>query len=560
MGIDHVQLAIPAGAEAERDAERFYGEALGLARVPKPAEMAARGGCWFEGPSVRIHLGVDEPFRPARKAHPAILVDDLDEVAARIIVSGGDVRPARDQPGVVRAHTDDPFGNRIELVESAGPTAESFRVIADHAIFPITLIDPEGMIRWASASIERFFGWDPGSLIGRRFDAIIAPESLAEIHEAFAAIDEAFEITPWGGVGLPVHLLHADGTPVACELAVITTQRTGLPWYVVHTRRVGYERALDLAVEAMAEGAALGDVLMRLVGALEGMVPGSVVAIGDRWSGSQFAVTAGRGGRLLSAEPGAPWTKALETGKDVAVDLGDMSGPVAAMARAEGYEACWVHPVTVPSDAEPVAAIVVWRTRAGRPTRFNWTTVRRVGQLLRLTLQWDRSHSTLRFAATHDPLTGLANRQAFLDRLDAVSASGEDQAAVLYLDLDHFKPVNEHLGHPVGDRVLAAVAGRLLEALRPGDLVARLGGDEFAVLCERLASPEAVEIVADRVLEVIRQPLTPLPGSSFEVCLDASIGVADVGEDSVESVLARADDAMRAAKTAGRGRWIRDRV
>ncbi|HEY8524312.1 MAG TPA: diguanylate cyclase [Acidimicrobiales bacterium] len=446
---------------------------------------------------------------------------------------------------------------RVDPAAAAGPTAEDFRVIADHAIFPLTLVDHEGTVRWASASVERFFGWRPEDVVGRRFDAFVAPESLAETVEAFAVIDEAFEITPWGGVGLPVHLLHADGHAVPCELAVITTQRTGLPWYVVHIRRVGYERALDLAVSAMAEGAPLGDVLARLVGALEQMVPESVVAIGDRWSGTRFSVTAGRTGWMLTPEAGAPWTRALETGKDVAVDGADLSGPVAALARAEGYAACWVHPVTLPGDAEPAAAIVLWRTRPGRPTRFAWTTVRRVGQLLRLTLQWDRSRSTLQFAATHDPLTGLANRQAFLDRLDAVAASGEDQAAVLYLDLDHFKPVNEHLGHPVGDRVLAAVAGRLLDVLRPGDLVARLGGDEFAILCERLSTPAAVETVAARVLEVVRQPIQPLPGSSFEVCLDASIGVADVGAESVESVLARADDALRAAKTAGRGRWVR---
>jgi diguanylate cyclase (GGDEF)-like protein/PAS domain S-box-containing protein len=559
LGLDHVQLAMPPGPEAERDAERFYTEALGLTRIPKPAEMALRGGCWFEGPSVRLHLGVEEPFHPARKAHPAVLVDDLDAVAKRIERAGGEVRPADDVPGTVRAHTDDPFGNRIELVESRGPSPESFRIIADHSIFPMTLIDASGVIRWASASVSRFFGWDPEAIVGQRFDALVAPDSLSEIYEAFTAIDEAFEITPWGGVGLPIDMRHADGSTIACELAVVTTRRTGLPWYVVHIRRVGYEHALDLAIEGMAEGAALGDVLMRLVGALEQMVPGSVVAIGDRWSGTRFSVAAGRGSWLLSPEPGAPWTRALETGKDVAVDGDELSGPVAALARAEGYGACWVHPVTVPGDAEPEAAIVLWRPRPGRPSRFNWTTVRRVGQLLRLTLQWDRSHRTLQFAATHDPLTGLANRQAFLDRLDAVATSGEDQAAVLYLDLDHFKPVNEHLGHPVGDRVLAAVAGRMLDALRPGDLVARLGGDEFAVLCERLASPDAVETVAARVLDVIRQPISPLPGSSFEVCLDASIGVADVGprREPVESVLARADDAMRAAKTAGRGRWVR---
>jgi diguanylate cyclase (GGDEF)-like protein/PAS domain S-box-containing protein len=558
LGLDHVQLAMPPGPEAERDAERFYTGALGLTRVPKPIEMAVRGGCWFESPSVRIHLGVEDPFRPARKAHPAILVEDLDAVSARIAVAGGEVRPASDQPGVRRAHTDDPFGNRIELVEGGGPSAESFRVMADHSIFPITLIDAEGTIRWASASVERFFGWTPSALVGQRFDAVVAPESLTEIYEAFTAIDEAFEVTPWGGVGLPVDLLHADGRTIACELAVVTTRRTGLPWYIVHVRRVGYERALDMAIEAMAEGAALGDVLLRLVSALEHMVPDSAVTIGDRWSGTRFAVTAGPTGRLLTPEPGAPWTKAIETGKDFALELPELSGPVAALARAEGYQACWVHPVTLPTDAEPVAAVVLWRRRPGRPSRFTWTTIRRVGQLLRLTLQWDRSHSTLQFAATHDPLTGLANRQAFLDRLDAVVASGEDQAAVLYLDLDHFKPVNEHLGHPVGDRVLALVAARLLDVLRPGDLVARLGGDEFAVLCERLAAPDAVETVAERVLEVVRHPITPLPGSTFEVCLDASIGVADVGSSSVDSVLARADDAMRAAKTAGRGRWVRD--
>ncbi len=75
IGIDHIQLAMPAGAEA--DARRFYGDLLGLTEIAKPAELAARGGCWFSGPSIQVHLGVEQEFAPARKAHPAFLVADL---------------------------------------------------------------------------------------------------------------------------------------------------------------------------------------------------------------------------------------------------------------------------------------------------------------------------------------------------------------------------------------------------------------------------------------------------------------------------------------------------
>jgi diguanylate cyclase (GGDEF)-like protein len=228
------------------------------------------------------------------------------------------------------------------------------------------------------------------------------------------------------------------------------------------------------------------------------------------------------------------------------------------VAAAEGFAACWVHPVTAPGEAVPVAAIVIWRTRPGPPTRFTWTTVTRVGQLLRLTLQWHRSHRTLQYAASHDQLTGLANRQAFLERLETVASADEGRAAVLFLDLDHFKPINETLGHPVGDRVLAIIADRLVGVLRPGDLVARIGGDEFAVLCERLTGPDDVVPVAHRLLAAVREPIRPQPDYATEVRVDASIGITHIDPaEGVETTLARVDQAMREAKFTGRGRWVR---
>ena len=559
-GIDHVQLAMPPGDEAERAAEGFYCGVLGLVRVPKPP-TANPAGCWFEGPSLRLHLGVEDDFRPAAKAHPALLVDDLDVVAQHIVATGGEVRPADDQPGIRRLHTDDPFGNRIELIQAVGPGPETFEAMAEHSIFPLALIDNAGGIAWLSASVERFFGWDRDELVGHSFAKVVSPRSMAGVIQAFTAIDDAYEVTPWGGVGLPVGLMHADGSEIPCELSVVTTKRTGLPWYIVNVRRAGYERALDLALEAMAGGARLGDVLTRLVGALEQMVPGSAVTIGDRWTGEEFAVVAGDAANLLASDGRTPWARAMASGEDVYVsDLTLLPSPLAALARAEGYAACWVHPVVVAGDGEPVAAIVVWRPRAATPTRFTWNTVRRVGQLLRLTLQWDRSHRTLQYAATHDQLTGLANRLAFLERLTTVAAGGEGRAAVLFLDLDHFKPINETLGHPVGDRVLAVVADRLVSVLRPGDLVARIGGDEFAVLCERLTAADDVEAVAKRLLAAVREPISPRPGLPSEVRVDASIGVTDLDPaEGVDATLARVDQAMREAKITGRGRWVRYR-
>jgi diguanylate cyclase (GGDEF)-like protein/PAS domain S-box-containing protein len=558
LGLDHVQLAMPAGAEAEREAERFYGEVLGLRRVPKPPALALRGGCWFEGACVKIHLGVEEPFRPARKAHPALLVENLDLLVQRIVDAGGEAAPADDVPGVRRVHTHDPFGNRIELVASDVPTLEMFSALANHSIYPISMLDENGVVRWIGDSVERFFGHKPEDLVGHGFDKIVAPESMGAAFEAFASIDDAFEPTPWGGVGLPVDMLHADGSVVACDVAAITTQRTGLPWYIVMMRQAGYERALDQAVEAMAAGATLGDVLALVVSAVERMVPETGVAVGDRWTGERFAVSAGRAASLLTVQPGSPWARAMLTGDDqFVIDRNDLPGPLAALARAEGYEACWVQPVALSADEQPVAAIIMWRTFAGPPTRFTWNTMRKAGQLLRLVLQWDRSHRTLEFAATHDPLTGLANRQAFRDRVTAVAKAGEGRAAVLYLDLDRFKPVNDLLGHHMGDRALVVVAERLVGALRPGDLVARMGGDEFAVLCERLASADDVERVAARLLDVIRQPIATTTVRD-DIQLDASIGITAVRPgEMVDAVLARADEAMRSAKHTGRGRWVR---
>ena len=121
-GIDHVQLAIPVGGE--QLARRFYGEVLGLTEIPKPPNLAARGGAWFHCGPLQLHLGVESDFRPARRAHPALLVTGLAEIVERLSAAGFEVKyDSEPIQGFDRAFTADPFGNRIELLQRQAKTA-----------------------------------------------------------------------------------------------------------------------------------------------------------------------------------------------------------------------------------------------------------------------------------------------------------------------------------------------------------------------------------------------------------------------------------------------------
>jgi diguanylate cyclase (GGDEF)-like protein len=176
-----------------------------------------------------------------------------------------------------------------------------------------------------------------------------------------------------------------------------------------------------------------------------------------------------------------------------------------------------------------------------------------------MALENARLYEELRHQAFHDGLTGLANRVLLRDRLEHALARRERVSdtwlAILFLDLDDFKMVNDRLGHDVGDRILCAVAERLQACLRPGDTVARLGGDEFAILIEDVVDLAEAEAVAARLVAALAEPIE-VRGEAL-VAVGASIGVVLTGREpaTVDDLLRHADLAMYRAKNAGKGRY-----
>ena len=167
-----------------------------------------------------------------------------------------------------------------------------------------------------------------------------------------------------------------------------------------------------------------------------------------------------------------------------------------------------------------------------------------------------KAQDDLEHLALHDALTELPNRAWFMDQLNrslARTKRSEATLALLFVDLDGFKDVNDRFGHDAGDQLLFSVSGRLRKVVRPSDVLARLGGDEFTILCEDMAGPELASSIATRVLEAFVRPFRIAPG---DVSVTASIGVAvSRGSETAATLLQAADSAMYRAKAMGKSRF-----
>jgi diguanylate cyclase (GGDEF)-like protein len=346
----------------------------------------------------------------------------------------------------------------------------------------------------------------------------------------------------------------------ATENAVLLSSLQGrhhlLEQIISIQREISRRAPLDEVLESIVAGAhdLLGDEVVSL-SLLDEQDPSRFVHVTSRGPhhDERLALAAARGTAIHV--PSAVGWLAIKRDKVVVAETPDDT-----LVMTDGVRLAAAMAAPVRENGKAVGALIVGSLRPGRVYHdADRATLAAFAEQVSLAITDARTLEDIR-VAYHDPLTGLASRRLFMDRLgQAIANANRDGStlALLFLDLDRFKMVNDTLGHRAGDQLLVEVANRLRMCLRETDSAARFGGDEFAILLERIESDDRAVDVADRILSVLRTPIS-IGGRSLFV--DASIGVVSgrgaVGdlEGVAESMMHDADVAMYQAKQTGAGR------
>ena len=423
-----------------------------------------------------------------------------------------------------------------------------YRSLVDDAFGFTAALGADFTVVFASCSITKHLGVKPEQMVGQSAAEFIHPDDLERA---------LLMLSGWSGWGAPAgaaafRLRHADGQWVPFDVTASNVS-DGLESYMgVYCVPVDYQQATDEVLSRLLRGDDRGAALRPVLDVFSWQLNDAHVAITwfEPGVGHRFVSTglpaelAGAGEQLPE-----PWATARAAFEPVLQAEGEVADPqVRHDAVSNGRGGVWVVPV-LDAGSDVPALVTVWSRADGPRPDGHAYGMSIAATYIELILRWCSQVSALNQAALHDQLTGLPNRKALFDRLEA----GDTRGALLFCDLDHFKPVNDAHGHAAGDEVLRRIAHRIQHAVRAGDLVARTGGDEFVVLAPG-ASLEQAAALAQRIRSAVAVP-TSVDGVPLHV--GVTIGVAHAYDVVSEATLAGADNALMLAKANARGtvRW-----
>lgn len=409
--------------------------------------------------------------------------------------------------------------------------AEGYRLSVESAPIGLALLALDGSWRYVNPALCRMLGGKPEDFVGKTFQDFTHPDDLA--NDLALVADLVAGRT--ASLRFEKRYVRFDGEVIHAKLhAVLATESEGSPRYFVSqiedlTEQKHQARAVE---HANARFAALvensSDVLSISDG--DGRILYASPACADAYGRKAAELVGSRFGDIIHPD-----------------DYGMVVGHLGRLKRGEVRQVTFTHRQQHPD--------LGWRYfEATLTNHLDNPAVR--GFVSNARDVTDRMETAERLAhqATHDPLTGLPNRLLFLDQLkQSVSTTNHrDLSAVLFIDLDWFKGINDTLGHSIGDEVLITIADRMQAMLRPGDSLARLGGDEFVVLAKGLSGTEPATALAEQLRAAI---IAPMRAGGQRVCIGCSIGIAFSSEGhGPERLMQDADLAMYLAKELGRNR------
>jgi diguanylate cyclase (GGDEF)-like protein/PAS domain S-box-containing protein len=410
-------------------------------------------------------------------------------------------------------------------------TERRFIALVQHAADMIVVADAEGRLTYVSPSFEEQLGYVPSEAIAVLGGDLVHPDDIRPMAEAFAASPTDAEV------------------PLSFEVRVRATDETWRSFDVTISNLLddpdvaGIVANLHDITDRKASEAALAEAEERFRTSFDEAPIGMLLV--DRSArvlraNRAFAEIVGRSQDELTSMSVDALTHPDDRETSLSWRTSLMVGDVSHYQIEKRYLHADGHAVWTSLNASFV------RDPEGRPLYA-------IGQIEDITERRAMS-ALMAHAAIHDPLTDLPNRVLFTDRLElalARSLRGSRHVAVVFLDLDHFKLINDSMGHDRGDQLLRAVAERIRDSVRPGDTVARFGGDEFTVLFEDVADAASARDAAERTLASLSEPFELDEG---EVFVSASVGIAlsTTGHDTPALLLRNADAAMYRAKERGR--------
>jgi diguanylate cyclase (GGDEF)-like protein/PAS domain S-box-containing protein len=405
----------------------------------------------------------------------------------------------------------------------------------------VTVFERDGTIVFVNDMSRDVLGLPPDQVVGRRVIDFVHPDELPRAIQTLR-IAGAFG-TSTGTTNF--RLRYADGSYKLLEMTSATVNVRGRSLLMTISRHAEARFALASALQLLLEDRPVRDIIANVIDLFTWKGVGSQVAIAWQgpdgtwqWLGSEGCAAELAGGNM---PPGSVWAEVMRTGLGAVVeDPSTMPEEMRAIAARNNRGGYWIKAVT---DGDRPVVISVWTAKNGFPPQLHSEGMTTALQFMRLIVRWADQHDRIHRAARFDELTGLPNRRSFFDALETTP-----HGAILYCDLDRFKPVNDHYGHAAGDEVLRQVARRLRDAVRAGDTVARIGGDEFAIICPASTAADA-RLLESRIRAAVERPIDAGPAT---VQVGISIGIAHTTDRLDAAAVAQADRDLYAAKAARR--------